>query len=790
MKHTQLRITPQGLTALHNAEAALPGQASKLVNLREREDCLAAVGMPAAAGSIAASHRLLAIDGTHLVTARDRQVAIDGQVVATAAGRVREARVMGRFVVITTTAGSLVLHRRGDSYVPLIPAEAVPGVRLAASATARFTATVPAITFDTPYRSWQAPLSTQDERATLAAVTGAWRDAMAAATAAGRHCGVLLARYAVRLWDDSYLWMSQPVALGGATVRNHYRAGMALTTADSQFTGTRQGTLDLDAFAIEATALDAITPTWLPLVKAVDVLATPAISPVATTLDYRCATDASSHMPVLEAGLRPRPYNALWDDLLAAGWAVVATAVPAADGTLVFTPMRTPSGRFTNARLAPLMAHLAWERHDCAALVHDGRLHLAPRRRRPVNPWRVALWCEQMTGQPCEAVVTVTLTDEQGTRYVTTRENISGEPTALNALVAYPDVRATHIIVNIGSRSWQAHLTPWHEAGLAIAVAPSWQGHATVAGTLAVPSGADDSLAERASLAVSEVLNPFVFTTKSVGLHHDILAMATAVTPIYNGGFGRYPIYLFTTGGILALAQGTTAYGGTRPVAEQIIADEMTPVTGADRVWFVDRHRRLCALHGARVEVLSGPLDASSIAWNSVERELVAVDTAGRVTVRMSSGRFYHRDVAWRQVFSDEARALAVDPDGNVFDLQDEDPAAMVTVAYRSRPILADELMRNAPHYVVWNAHAHDARLTLGLLATRLPPPVAAQPDFDDITCPRDGAFPVAAITARGHLLRPLAMRVPPLPQRAFILKVEGSGGGISLHPVLIGKRM
>lgn len=788
MKHKKLRIVPQGMGPLYNAEAAKRGEAQTLVNLREREDCLVAVGSPAPAGNIPYGHRLLAINGDHLITARDSDVAIDGTVVATVRGNVLHARVLGRFIIVATTCQCVVLHQRDNGYVTLTPEEAVPRVTLAATATSRFTATVPAVTFENPYRTWQAPLTAQDQRMVLAAVGTAWRDARAAATAAGRHCGPLLARYGVRLWDDSYLWMSQPVVVGGATIHSHYRTSMALTTGNSQFTGTQQGTLGLDAYALDIVALDAIPSAWRPLVKAIDVLTTPATSAVSTTLDYRCAFD-TSRVPVLEAGLKPRPDNQLWNDLFGAQWTVVATATPAPDGTLTFSTVATPSMRFSNAQLAPLMSHLAWEQLECATLVHDGRLHLAPLWCRPVNPWHAAMWCEAVTGDPCEATVTVTLIDEQGMRHVTTREQLAGTPTVLNALITYPDVRATHIAISAGGRCWQADLVPWQEAGLAMAVASTWEGHATSTGTIAASNEIEGGLVVRAVLEVSEVQNPFVFTTVNVGLHYDIVAMAAAVTPIYNGGFGRYPLYLFTTGGIYALAQGAAAYGGTRYVSELLIDGQVAPVTGGGRVWFFDKEGRVCALHGAKAEVMSGLLGANSLAWNSVERELAVCGLYDTVPTLMPSGHFYYRHANWQQVFSDEAHALAVDFNGNLFNMLHEDTTGDVEVEYRSRPMRADEFMRCAPHRLVWSGHAHDAQLSFKLLGSRMPAPVAPHAGFDVTECPHDSSFLITAMDIEGHLLRPLVMRVAPLPQRAFILEVTGHGTDISLHPTLVEKR-
>ena len=48
----------------------------------------------------------------------------------------------------------------------------------------------------------------------------AWNALLADAAADGRHAAPMLVRWAVRLHDDSYLWISDPVRVGDATLAN------------------------------------------------------------------------------------------------------------------------------------------------------------------------------------------------------------------------------------------------------------------------------------------------------------------------------------------------------------------------------------------------------------------------------------------------------------------------------------------------------------------------------------------------------------------------------------------
>ena len=83
-------------------------------------------------------------------------------------------------------------------------------------------------------------------------------------------------------------------------------------------------------------------------------------------------------------------------------------------------------------------------------------------------------------------------------------------------------------------------------------------------------------------VVVSAVGNPLVTQWRATVSGCHILALGAACRPIYSGGFGRYPIYVFTTQGIMALPQSTSGnYGEPRLITETVIAGDSHPVAGA-----------------------------------------------------------------------------------------------------------------------------------------------------------------------------------------------------------------
>ena len=166
-----------------------------------------------------------------------------------------------------------------------------------------------------------------------------------------------------------------------------------------------------------------------------------------------------------------------------------------------------------------------------------------------------------------------------------------------------------------------------------------------------------------------------------------ILALAPACRPIYSGGFGRYPVYLFTSRGIMALPQrANELFAEPRIIRQQVIGPGAAPLAGGDAVWFVTMHNELCTLVGSTVKtMLCGVEPSAQLAWNCREKELWIAAQDESVTVIMPSGNYYQRSELVDSLFSDPCHALAVTSAGALLDLADELPETK-NVEYLSQP--------------------------------------------------------------------------------------------------------
>ena len=342
-----IRVEPRAMLPVTNDESALNGTAQLAQNLRECEQSLQVTGQPAVTGTIDVGDRLLTVSDSHKVTCHERVVKIDGVPVMTATSEVVGAQVIGDLMVIVTRNGLTYLARPGDDgpWVVMNPADAVPQLSFTAQC-ATSQANIAPYSFETPYQQWRAPLADMDTTALLGLLRVAWNGLNADAHAEGRRTAPILVRWAVRLHDDSYLWVSDPVRVGDETLSNADRVSAIIDYDNSGFTGTQATSMTLTHYTLGIAVVQGIAAQWLPLVKSIDVLATDEarLLNASRALDYRCITRTTGPREyVLEMGLSWRGAAAIAHDLASSPWRLIATAPASAQmsGNDFDTPVET-----------------------------------------------------------------------------------------------------------------------------------------------------------------------------------------------------------------------------------------------------------------------------------------------------------------------------------------------------------------------------------------------------------------------------------------------------------------
>ncbi len=795
----KIRIVHRGMVDVHNGESAVAGDAAALVNMREREEALEVVGEPQAVSQLTPGDKVLLVDDDRTLVLRDNRVIWGDEVVLEPQGQVFAAHKVGVLLVVVTSNGNMVLHRTATGYLLLDPSTAIPDIHISAAEQTTMTSPNAAYEFDNPYTAWQVPLRGADIDALTRIMRSAVTTLQNQAASQGRFTGVLLARYAVRLWNNSYLWMSQPVMVGHSIMSNSYRTTATVTTNGSVFTGIEACNLSMNSYRLGITVASGIASEWRHLVKAIDVLVSPVSSLVDLNagLDYRCVVTTSSgtRRYLLEMGPKPRSSSAMLQTVLNGDWRVVAsTTVLDGSGFVAVNTARASQQAISALRCdvvtSQLLAVHKVSREQCAQIMencsqsavtqvsmeHNGRLFQAPTAFSLSNPWRVLPWLD---GSPAvsstSATVQVTLSTSDGDVVITKQETCPCASTSLNPIISYPDSRATHIAVSVGNKMWESDLSPIDGLGIAAYINPSLNSNALIAGSISGQGSSSVLFPVHGTVAVSEVGNPLVTQWRAEVSGCRILALGAACRPIYSGGFGRYPIYVFTTQGIMALPQSTSGtWGEPRLITEVVIASGAKPVAGGDALWFVSQHGILCRLSGSSVNRMLSKVAASTqLAWNDHERELWLALSDGRVVVLMPSGRTYCRDLAIGNLYSDPTHALAVAADGALLDLSHEVPAVK-NVSFLSHPFEIDVTKRLKR--ISWNIFSVPTESTSSLALTLRGERGAS--------C---HGYIISQVRANGIVAAPLSRPIIAPPTRTLRIEVEATiATGTLLLPTVI----
>ena len=518
-------------------------------------------------------------------------------------------------------------------------------------------AALAAYSFVEPYAQWQAPLASADITALTSVLRGAWSALTADAVADGCYTAPVLVRWAVRLHDDSYLWMSEPLRVGDVTLANANRITALVTSGSGGFTGIEPSVMSMNRYTLDITVNGGVPADWLPLVKSIDVLATDQAQLLSQShsLDYRCIIRSTGpREPILEMGLARRSAEAIARQLDSSSWRVVASA-PAAT-------------QLSGSDFVPVTQSLPLTPEDCAAV-----------------------------GTMTRVTSLVCATAAAGRLYCCTAGG--------DIIVSVP-----------GNALAVAH------RGRVLGAAP--------------------------------------------------LAMAVVTKPLYSGGFGRYPVYVFTSDGVFAIQQSAAGTLGEARLVERTVIDAaVSPVEGGGDVWFVSRHQQLCRLSGVRLSVCGRDLSCRALAWCNAHSELWLLPTEGHPVVRMASGTMSERTVDAVQLYCDPRHAVAVTATGTLLDLEQE-TAAIVPVAWHSHPVALGPLLGSSLGRVVWHLSGQATNLSLKVTGQR---GIMAQ-DSD-----------VSLITVTGDIDQPLATAPMAVRARTVRLTVAGSAQpGTLLLPTLL----
>lgn len=252
-----------------------------------------------------------------------------------------------------------------------------------------------------------------------------------------------------------------------------------------------------------------------------------------------------------------------------------------------------------------------------------------------------------------------------------------------------------------------------------------------------------------------------------------IISASAAERPLYSGGFGRYPLYIFTTSGIYAMP-GTTSggFGEPRVINDAVVSSSTTPCSGNGSVWFIDAFNRLCRLSGIKTEIIAHDIEATALAWDGRHRELAVATPSGSMLTIQPSGRIASRTITPTALIGCNTHAYATTADGAVLDLSAETTQS-VTASYLSQPVAGQPAPMGARlTQIIWNVCGTVSNAELSVRGER------------GLSC---HGFLVNTTRVNGTLAASLPIKLISRPLRTFRIAISGTfAPGTLLLPIAV----
>ena len=721
MKNTKevkkLKIEARGSVNRSDVENGLTGECHVVMNMRECNKALHTVGKWKVLGQVSTNEKMLLVDTRngidYYLTSRGNDIYLHGMKRGGEYEQCNEklcslesepvwAQSVGRFVVISTQYGCRYLYFKDSAYCLLDIEDVIPQLKLEAANGSSIEETIVGKKFKNGYTQW-SKLKTDDKSQLTASVLSAYDNVLKKAKQRGVFVQPVVARYALKLWDDSYAWVSAPVIVGrGVQLR-----GMVSAEVDSGLLTYSDSELRADVYNIGVKMLKKPSVDWLPLIKSIDVLVGEELSPYTLDdIDCKCETDTDLTRYLSYSLIEKNRESYTMEVINPQKWHVIASLTNF-DELLNQTHVLWRNDVMPMVKreeIARLTAAINHEMVANAGLSINGRLYTGGQTKIMRNAWKsVQSWGSARVNIPCEVIVAVKLDTIQGEAVKVTRETYDDTPELLNRLIAYPDIRAKEITIKILSndeiKQWTGKLTAVANQGFACFVSEDFK-EIEFEPSVSFYEPTEQNIIEQVSseLTVYRNGNPFVKEQVRAVWQGEILDISLVPKTVYSSVFGRYPVYVFTTRGIYAVAYKEMGdYKDVQLIDTRRLNRNCSVATSRDKVYFVSDDDELCMISGKNVSVISSVSGVvTQLIWLKLYGELLERNSDGSIQIEMIVGRKYHRDIKLLNVYGDLYNALAITTEGNLVDLNEE-IIDTIDAIFETHPILVENNSLIAP---------------------------------------------------------------------------------------------
>ena len=602
----------------------------------------------------------------------DDLVFADPQVVVTLSEPPTAAVSVDAFTVIIFTATTMTYldHSVGNHWVTRTDVGELPSISIVATDNHTFSATVPARTLSGGYTHWSGSLSADDTKAVTADALAAYREACAAASAAGYLVQPVIARY--RLLDrlGNTIFRSSPAIVSAGGLQPSAASLATATLSGGSFSNLSSFNVAVEGYRLAVAVESSLDDRWKTLVDRAVIEISPQFEPIdfsgrAVTRMENPSSQSGTLRILLpgaddaDATVRREIMSALerLDNLLSE-----VAAIPRPFDSTATSPVTLIGISATASTVCsvasvkkstasdPLLQLLSSPNRLGAKVdVADGDDILLGNatvtRYRGDSPF--AMTTVAGGNSPWRAYVKVRLADGN----VLVRSHVASalSPSGFSPLLSYPSPDAVEMEIMVkrdGQPTVKAtfSLTPCHSAGVAYYLADSLS-PAMFPSTEApyiVPAETVVSIEMPSVCAVAKLTSPRSVTAYTSLDAGEVVHITPSVRSSSAWDFARLHLYAFATSGIYTLAINADR---SRIAATRIDSRPVTSsahVAEAESAVYAVAASDLVSITGASVKTETGQLpDVVALGWCSHFAELW-IATPRHVVVKSADG-YYRR---------------------------------------------------------------------------------------------------------------------------------------------------
>ncbi|MDD2962143.1 MAG: hypothetical protein PHR45_08730 [Muribaculaceae bacterium] len=649
--------------------------------------------------------------------------------------------LLDRFVVLSTGKGSIYLHFSNGKYTAIDINKAIPDIIISAGESSTTYATIDAYAFNGTYTQWQAPLNSTDEKALRTNLANTYNNTTSQLNRQGRFVQPIIARYAVRLWDNSLLWVSAPVIVGNGI----QGASKVEMESNSTLTALDSSSLAIKSYGVALTVKSGCSIEWDNLIKSIDVFYADTSDPVNTSnINYRFVTTSQgTRKNLLEISLSSLNSLALGERLAnSSKWKLLTRITDLkslrelnAQGVGLSKCADTTGGYLSPNTaityryeiysdiagaddLATVCRNISSEMKPATAISHSGQLYRGGGSAQYVNRWNIFQSSHSdFSNYPCNIYTELTLRSQDGERRLVDSYYSPTTPMMLNALMAFPFPEAVKVKIKISSMGlvacYENSLKANESGEFAYCVKPTLLPQLPpidTEGVFHIPETDNITCSTHNQLLISVANNPLALSSAAVIGDSDIRGVAFAMRQVSANLFNKYPIYIFTTQGIFAMS----ADSGTRLIRRidsRIVVCSKHIAQTPDGVFFLS-NGAIYALSSTKATKITECDNYRQIVWNDTFGELLCLDNDCSLTAITPNGHYNStHEKLLKIVRSGELSMYGYTINREIIDLYNEESIDQCTVKFLSHPFALPGTI-NATE---WNIYGDNLDLQLTL---------------------------------------------------------------------------